>query len=152
MEELFEQIEQSNRALHKLQRRYRFAMLHELGIHPGQFPILDVIHRNPGCTQNEVAREHCASSASIGVSVKRLEQAGLIRRSADQRDQRANRLELTEKGEQVAAQAMKEAKQLAQLQMRGFTPEEMRLYVSFLRRMRRNLESYVYRTKWEDED
>ena len=87
--------------LHRLEliRRMRIqCMLKGTDAHRGQGPILDYIEQHPGCTQADAAEAIGISAPSIACSVRRMEKAGLIKRTADECDLRRNRLELTEKG------------------------------------------------------
>ncbi len=146
------EIETTNRAIRKLQMRCGFALFRDLGTHPGQFPILEAIHRRSGCTQSEIAREQCASNASVGMSVKRLESAGLLKKSSDTYDQRATRLELTPKGERAADEAMAAAERIDEIKLRGFSQEELAQYCDFLHRIRKNLEDYSQQINTEEQD
>lgn len=90
-------------AMHRLEliRRMRIqTMLRGTDAHRGQGPILDYIETHPRCTQAEAAESLGVSPPSITCSVKRMENAGLIIKTADEKDMRCTRLELTEKGRQ----------------------------------------------------
>lgn len=90
-------------AMHRLEliRRMRIqTMLRGTDAHRGQGPILDYIETHPRCTQAEAAESLGVSPPSITCSVRRMENAGLIVKTADEKDMRCTRLELTEKGRQ----------------------------------------------------
>ena len=70
----------------------------ELNLHQGQAPILNFIWKNPGCTQREVAEAMMISPASVAVSTKRMQKAGLLEKQTDENNLRCNFLQLTPKG------------------------------------------------------
>jgi DNA-binding MarR family transcriptional regulator len=72
--------------------------LNKYGLYPGQPSILFALSRTGKLTQNELARELGISKASVGVSLRRMEKAGFIRRVQDKDDTRCNRVILTKKG------------------------------------------------------
>ncbi len=91
-------------AMHRLEliRRMRIqTMLRGTDAHRGQGPILDYIETHPRCTQAEAAESLGVSPPSITCSVRRMENAGLIVKAADEKDMRCTRLELgkPQKGE-----------------------------------------------------
>ena len=91
-------------AMHRLEliRRMRIqTMLRGTDAHRGQGPILDYIETHPRCTQAEAAESLGVSPPSITCSVRRMENAGLIVKAADEKDMRCTRLELTEKGRET---------------------------------------------------
>ena len=75
---------------------------HSEGLYMGQLPILAYISHNEGCTQKEIADWLKVSPASIALSTKRLQKAGLIDKAVDQDNLRRNRLRVTDKGRETA--------------------------------------------------
>ncbi|MGN0519768.1 MAG: MarR family winged helix-turn-helix transcriptional regulator [Candidatus Fimenecus sp.] len=72
--------------------------LKDSGVYFGQPPILDYLAKNGTGTQNEIAKALHVSPASVSVSLRRMQKAGLIEKAADETDLRCNRMSLTEKG------------------------------------------------------
>ncbi len=68
------------------------------GLHFGQLRILEHIINNEGCTQNDIAEKLDVSPASIALSTKRLQKAGMLKKSEDNENRRCNILTVTEKG------------------------------------------------------
>ena len=88
-------------AMHRLELLRRIMarnLLADLGLHPGQPRLLQYIWDHPGCTQKEAADEMDVTPASAAASLKRLEKAGLVSRSPDEKDARRNRLFITPEG------------------------------------------------------
>ena len=128
--------------LHRLEliRRMRIqCMLKGTDAHRGQGPILDYIEQHPGCTQADAAEGIGISAPSIACSVRRMEKAGLIKRTADECDLRRNRLELTEKGRKNHIRIKELFRELDEAMLYGLDGAEKQLLISFLDRMTANL-------------
>ncbi len=76
--------------------------LRKYGLYPGQPQLLLCIRSMEKPTQNEIASEMSLSRASVGVSLRRLEQGGFVKRVRDKKDTRCIRITLTQKGEEYA--------------------------------------------------
>ncbi|MGN0571385.1 MAG: MarR family winged helix-turn-helix transcriptional regulator [Candidatus Fimenecus sp.] len=72
--------------------------LKDSGVYFGQPPILDYLAQNGSGTQNEIAKALHVSPASVSVSLRRMQKAGLIEKATDETDLRCNRMSLTQKG------------------------------------------------------
>ena len=67
-------------------------------IHFGQIAIMKTIEQHENCTQATIAECLSVTPASVAVSTKRLQKAGLITKTVDQDNLRCKRLSLTEEG------------------------------------------------------
>ncbi len=86
-------------------RTYEYCMqsiLAKYGLYPGQPQILFAIRELNTPTQNDLAQKLRISKASTGVSLRRLEAAGFVKRVRDAQDTRCIRITLTERGEDFA--------------------------------------------------
>ena len=88
--------------------------------------------------------------ASIAVSLKRMEKAGLIMRVPDPDDLRSNRIELTEAGKASADYAEQGLREVSGQSYCGFSEEEFSLLMDFYRRMRQNLTDYKEKLEGSD--
>lgn len=77
------------------------AQLAEVGLYRGQPPIMALLHKRDGMSQKEMARALNLSPATMTVTLKRMERAGLIEREMDGRDQRILRVHLSEEGKRM---------------------------------------------------
>ena len=84
--------------LNLVMKLYSSNELDSLGVHFSQTPILGFISQNPRCTQIEIANALSVSPASIALSTKRMEKAGLITKEIMPDNLRCKRLALTDKG------------------------------------------------------
>lgn len=75
--------------------------LEPLGLSAGQFPVLMLLAREQNIIQETLVRHYHLDKGTIARAVRKLEDAGYIRRITDPDNRRAVRLFLTEKGEEV---------------------------------------------------
>jgi MarR family transcriptional regulator, temperature-dependent positive regulator of motility len=78
--------------------------LRPLGLTAGQFPVLKLLYREQNIIQETLVRHYRLDKGTIARAVRKLEDAGYIRRIVDPANRRAVRLFLTERGEQAAPQ------------------------------------------------
>jgi DNA-binding MarR family transcriptional regulator len=96
-------VEVANRlrpALLKLARELRRES-HALGVTGGQATLLIQIRRSRGIGVNELAARERVSAAAMSGHIDRLQRAGLVRRTPDERDRRRQELSITPEGERV---------------------------------------------------
>ena len=108
-------------------------------LYMGQLPILDYIMHHPGCTQREVADYLQVTPASIALSTKRLQQAGLIRKEVDQENLRRNKLSMTEKGRASKERFRVLMDSLDRKLFQDFSQEELAALKAFFDRMLDNI-------------
>lgn len=125
--------------LHLLYRIHIHREISQCGLYMGQHPILEFVLEHDGCTQVQVAQMMHVSPPSIATSVKRMQRAGLLKKTADETDQRRNRLSVTEKGKQTALQCRKKFDSVDRLLFQGFTPDECKQLGGYLDRLVGNL-------------
>lgn len=113
--------------------------LEDGGIHFGQPPILHFLHENPNATQKDIADSLNISPASVAVSVKRMEKAGIISRATDKDDARRNNLSLTEKGEKLNEIAIRTFDLVNNAKLSSLSDDELSLMLSITKKMGKNL-------------
>lgn len=109
------------------------------GIYDRQFPILNYIAKNEGCTQVDIAKALYISPASVAISTKRLQKAGLIQKEVDENSLRKNRVTVTEEGREIIQQCRQIFAQLDNMMFRGFAEDDMEALKGLLARMVYNL-------------
>lgn len=77
------------------------------GIKLPHLDILANLYRYDGLTQQELARKLLVGRSNMSMLLPQMEKKGLIERRGDASDKRVLRLSLTEKGRQVAEDAMR---------------------------------------------
>ena len=122
----------------RIDRRFMakcFGQMQELGIYPGQIPVLGLLAHKDGLSQREIAEKLHIKPPTVNVTVQRLEKAGFLYREADEKDQRISRIYMTEKGKQAKESGMKKVQDNEKILLDGFSEEDLCL----LRRFRAQL-------------
>lgn len=126
----------------RLMKRHRSALEHRLqetGVFRGQHHLLMCIARNPNLTQKELAKLQNVSTAAVAVSLKKLEKGGYVSRMIDERDNRSNKIQITEKGLCVVRQSIHIFQEMEEQILTGFTEDEKKQFLSFLIRSGENI-------------
>jgi DNA-binding MarR family transcriptional regulator len=109
------------------------------GLHIAQPRILLTIDELNGATQNQIADAMQVSPATLSMSIKRMQKAGLLEKAQDEHDLRCNKIKLSQAGKAAMDSSLQALMQMDCQMMQGFTPEEIELLGSFLDRMFVNL-------------
>ncbi len=127
-------------------RRHRKILEQELNftrVYRSQHQLLMFIADNPNVSQKELARLYGVSTATIAVSLKKLEQGGYIRREVDSKDNRYNQICLTQKGMATVEQSISIFENLERTMFQGFSKEDFKKMGELLDRMYKNMEDYL---------
>ena len=127
----------------RIDRRFMakcFGQMQELGIYPGQIPVLGLLSYQDGLSQREIAERLHIKPPTVNVTVQRLEKAGFLYREADEKDQRISRIYLTEKGKQTKESGMKKVQDNEKILLDGFSEEDLCLLRRFLDQITENIE------------
>ena len=129
--------------LMRIDRRFMgkcFGQMQELGIYPGQIPVLGLLAYKDGLSQREIAEKLRIKPPTVNVTVQRLEKAGFLCRKADEKDQRISRIYLTEKGRQAKENGIKKVEENEKILLDGFNDIELCLLRRFLEQITENIE------------
>lgn len=110
------------------------------GLHPGQVPMLRLLSKKGGMSQREIAQALHVKPPSVAVSIRRMENVGLLVRMADEKDQRVTRISLSPKGWEAIEDVQEIFKKNQEILFRGFTESEECLMRRFLLQIIKNLE------------
>lgn len=122
--------------IHKLMDR----RLRRYDISPMQCRALGFLQRAQGDVNQKALEEFLmVKPSTVNGIVSRLEEKGLITRTASSRDGRCRLLHLTEQGRAINSQFWDIASQVNRQLEHGFTPEELAQLRSFLLRIADNL-------------
>ena len=127
----------------RIDRRFMgkcFGQMQELGIYPGQIPVLGLLAYRDGLSQREIAEHLRIKPPTVNVTVQRLEKAGFLFRKADEKDQRVSRIYLTEKGKQAKERGMKRVEENEKILFDGFSDAELCLLRRFLEQITANID------------
>ena len=126
------------------------SQLAEAGLYRGQPPILMLLYKNDGMSQKEMARALNLSPATMTVTLKRMEKAGLVLREMDEHDQRILRVHLSEKGREMCETGESRIGVVTAELLEGFTLEEQQQLNEYLGRIARNMERVVEKEPEQD--
>ncbi len=139
-------IREAGDAFMRLCQTYQFCTqrtLRKYGLYPGQPAILFAISKaqQEGAkpTQNQLADALGITRASAGVSLRRMEKAGFVKREADPYDTRCNRIVLTKKGAEFAHWCEMDVEMIFTNMMEDFEADERGRAVETLRRMQKGM-------------
>ena len=127
----------------RIDRRFMgkcFGQMQELGIYPGQIPVLGLLAYKDGLSQREIAEHLRIKPPTVNVTVQRLEKAGFLFRKADEKDQRVSRIYLTEKGKQAKENGMKKVKENEKILLSGLSDAELCLLRRMLEQITENID------------
>lgn len=116
-----------------------FKKFTELGIHPGQIPVLGMVYHKEGISPKELAKAIHIKPPTVTVTLQRMEKSGLLYREADSSDLRMNRIYLTEKGRNIVDGMTALIEEDEKILMRGFSEAEAVQFRSYLDRIMDNL-------------
>ncbi|MGN0298055.1 MAG: MarR family winged helix-turn-helix transcriptional regulator [Lachnospiraceae bacterium] len=85
----------------RMHHTYMEKSLDQTGVFHVQHRILMYLSEHPGVAQTKIAENFHVSTATVAVSLKKLEAGGYITRSIDKNDKRYNCVSITEKGYKV---------------------------------------------------
>lgn len=113
--------------------------MENLNIGVGQLPILRLLCFYEKMTQRQLAEKIRVTPATVCGTVKRMERAGLVRRTAAEEDGRIWYVSATEEGRNCCKRAMQAIDGCYSQMLEGFSEEECRCLRDFAYRIGENL-------------
>lgn len=110
-----------------------------VGVHRAQHRVLMTLSKHKVNSQTELAEILEVSPATVAVSLKKLERDGYVTRNARDMDSRFNRIELTEKGREIARYSMEQFTAVNNVCYKGFTEDEKEELCAYLNRIYSNM-------------
>lgn len=141
------------RCLSSLQKnsiKYMHKMIedHDLrGCHP---PALYIIYKNPGLSQDDVAKKLKFHKGAVAKVIKMMLQSGFIKREEDPDDKRKYRLFLTEKGENAIPLLMEGQRKYEETLTKDMTDEQKRVFIALMEKSSYNLSTAVAKKSASD--
>ena len=114
-----------------------YHQLKQIGIHPGQLPIIKLLDFHDGLSQKEIAGKLFLSAPTVTMSIRRMEKANMVSRRQDEKDQRISRIYLTEEGRASAAKIAALQEENEKMLRRGFSEAE--IYKRFCEQIKENI-------------
>jgi DNA-binding MarR family transcriptional regulator len=100
----------------------RLAMV---GVPVPEHEVLMTLLRNPGATQQQVAKGCFVAKSGVSMLLAKLEKEGLVKREPDEIDARIKRTYLTAKGNKLAAKTKKIQQEIVALMANPVSDEEL---------------------------
>ena len=116
-----------------------YHQLKQIGIHPGQLPIIKLLDFHDGLSQKEIAGKLFLSAPTVTMSIRRMEKANMVSRRQDEKDQRISRIYLTEEGRASAAKIAALQEENEKMLRRGFSEAEIYLFMRFCEQIKENI-------------
>ena len=111
----------------------------DLGVKNGYRQILRFLARADGVTQIEIAKYAHFKAPTISVTLKKMEEDGLVRRETDKTDLRQTRVYITEQGKALEQKLRAKIMECEDILAANVTKEEEALVLDILKRMRDNM-------------
>lgn len=122
-------------------KKYIDHRVSDLGMYENQHHLLMYLERNPNVSQTHLARELNISTAAVTTSLKKLEAEGYITRSMDEKDNRYNQVEITQKGREIICQSLQIFQETDRNTFDGFSREELSQLCGYLERIYENMKA-----------
>ena len=123
-------------AIYRCSATYRQSILSPLGLKPFHATYLISICKNPGITQDQLAKRIFVDKSNVARQVSFLEESGFIERRVSPCDRRVMQLYPTQKAEEVLPLVRKSFRDWEELVASDLTTEEKELIISLLEKMK----------------
>ena len=115
-------------------------LVKKLGIHRSQHIMLMYLsHTNGVINQKDIAEQFEISAATVSVTIKKLEQAGYVKKEITSKDSRYNNLYITEKGLDIVKKSEKLFCLINTMVFSNFSDEELATLMDYLSRIQESL-------------
>lgn len=126
--------------VNKLHRRMMEKSFEGTGLYRAQHRTLMFLATRKPNSQAELAKALEVSTATVTVSLKKLERDGYIEKTTQEDDTRAKFVKLTEKGEEIVGKSQEIFEYVDKRAIEGISEEELLVLQKCLKRMYKNLE------------
>ena len=134
------------RAFH-IQRKWVRARMQLLGVGAGQPKLLVYLSAHGPCHQRQLADYFDVDPANVSRMIESLEKGGFVIRKPDGQTRRRDLVEVTEQGRQAGACWLERCRQVEEIMLRGFSPEEKDRFADYLVRAYQNVQEETGRGK-----
>lgn len=125
-----------------IMHQHRYIMekrLESTGVFQSQHRMLMHLSHNECASQKDIAEAMHISTATVAVTLKKLEKGGYIKKEMDTSDNRNNHIRITPMGQKVVEESEIIFETMDKGIFEGFTKEELKQYMEFLDRIVGNL-------------
>lgn len=139
-------IEEIKQLLGEFTKVYFIKMYKEMankGIHPRQISLLELISKEDGLSQKEIARKLNIRPPTAAVSVKRMERAGLLIKEADVNDKRISHIYITDKGRKIVLDLDISNREMSRIIFDGIGATDIKIFKNVLSTMVDNIKTVL---------
>ena len=122
-----------------LSRYHAVRRMEDIDLNPSQAGILFILNSQGRLSQRQLAEKIGITPPSMTVTLRKLEELGLIRKEPDEKDQRIIRIHLSEAGKECIEKLKSIMDEMEEILYQGFSVEERLLFRRLLLAMRENL-------------
>src|SRR5690554_783900 len=123
----------------KKHRKVMQRCLDETGVYQAQHRLLMRISHHPYSSQKELAQIMEVSTATVAVTLKKLERAGYVKKIMDKEDNRLNQVVITDKGNRVIEESKQIFNSTEKRIFENFTEEEKNTLLLLMEKLNANL-------------
>lgn len=116
-----------------------FSLNEKLNVHPGQVALLQMLEKNEGQSQKELAKCIMVKPSTITVMLNRMEERGFIKKVQHEIDHRKYCIYLTEEGKDIVKKVKENVQIIEEEMFKNFSKEEKEQMYSLFKRMKQNL-------------
>jgi len=144
IETLYMQTLNQCHAILKLHRSAIERYTEENGMQKNQHKLLLTLSRlGPEACQRDLAESMHITPAAVAVTLKKLEKAGIVEKMISEKDNRYNRIIITEKGEKIVKESYEMFRAIDTQAFEGFSEKELEQLYGYLERVRDNFGKLV---------
>jgi DNA-binding MarR family transcriptional regulator len=151
MEGIMDQVSYENKSTKELflelARVYfvkRYKVTTDKGMHQGQEALLELVSKESGLSQKEIAKKLKIKPPTVAVSIKRMEKTGWIVREIDSVDKRISRVFITDEGKELLDEVKSATKDLDKLVFAGISEVEKcllrRILIQLIQNIRKTID------------
>ncbi len=137
-----ERIEQLSHDIHSLTKEFRdygIRQFKDTDLNPYQARLLGIVEKYKDLNQAQLARKLEITPATLSVRIKKLEEAGFLKRVEDDNDKRNYRLELTETGKANLLGIRDIFKNSSKQLFQGLSDQELETLIEIVAKCRNNI-------------
>ena len=97
--------------------------------------------------QKDLAKQMQVTPAAVAVTLRKLEAADIIEKKTSQKDNRYNRVVITDLGKQIVSDSEKAFRSIDERCFEGFSTQDLKMMLDFLSRMDENLSRITEKKK-----
>lgn len=138
-----EQLNHYFRRCNQLYKRIIDKNLAGAEIYASQHRILRLLDHKSMMSQKEIAEVMEVSTATVAVTLKKMEKSGYVEKSMDAEDNRFNKIKITDQGRKMLHQGFDIMNRIDRDTALGFTEEELKQFTSLMERFYNRLNEMV---------